>query len=194
MGDEKQSIFSFQGADPAPVRHQPPAFRTSAPAQAEQPFVEQPLITSRRSAPEILHFVDTVFAERGGARGPDLARRSRSRISAHRAKAQGRRRILAGADAAPKPERDLLARRWMRSSQHSPVVQPGRRSRRPDRATGWTAARALPGHDAADRARRHHDPAAAARAVRQRNHPAAEAARASRWRAPTASASPSRSR
>ncbi len=62
VGDEKQSIFSFQGADPAQFDINRQNFERLA-AQAEQPFVDQPLVTSRRSAPEILEFVDHVFAD-----------------------------------------------------------------------------------------------------------------------------------
>ena len=42
VGDEKQSIFSFQGADPGPVRHQPPLFRARW-----RPAPDRPSWTSR---------------------------------------------------------------------------------------------------------------------------------------------------
>ncbi|MEY4967050.1 MAG: hypothetical protein RL274_2633, partial [Pseudomonadota bacterium] len=61
VGDEKQSIFSFQGADPTQFdlnRH----YFAELASGANAPFIDQPLITSRRSAPEILKFVDEVFA------------------------------------------------------------------------------------------------------------------------------------
>ncbi|HEX4304374.1 MAG TPA: double-strand break repair helicase AddA [Rhizomicrobium sp.] len=61
VGDEKQSIFSFQGADPAQFDIHRHAFSTAAEA-AEQRFVDQPLIVSRRSVKDVLQFVDTVFA------------------------------------------------------------------------------------------------------------------------------------
>jgi ATP-dependent helicase/nuclease subunit A len=60
VGDEKQSIFSFQGADPTQFDINRRHF-AEVIAGAEQYLQEVPLITSRRSAPEILSFVDTVF-------------------------------------------------------------------------------------------------------------------------------------
>ena len=61
VGDEKQSIFSFQGADPAQFDINRRHFRAPG-AGADLPFADEPLVTSRRSAPEILRFVDTLFA------------------------------------------------------------------------------------------------------------------------------------
>ena len=60
VGDEKQSIFSFQGADPSQFDINRRHFAEIIGA-AEQHLHEVPLITSRRSTPEILTFVDTVF-------------------------------------------------------------------------------------------------------------------------------------
>ena len=60
VGDEKQSIFSFQGADPSQFDINRRHFAEIIGA-AEQQLQEVPLITSRRSAPEILTFVDAVF-------------------------------------------------------------------------------------------------------------------------------------
>ena len=61
VGDEKQSIFSFQGADPAQFEINRQYFDEAAKA-AKQQLVNQPLVTSRRSAPDILAFVDAVFS------------------------------------------------------------------------------------------------------------------------------------
>ena len=112
-------------------------------AQAEQPFVDQPLITSRRSAPEILRFVDKVFADAGGARRPDLARRRRSRIWPIAAKRQGRHRILDRAGAAPTPTTvdpylpvDAAAARQSRRASG--------RSRWPDQIADWLDSGAAP--------------------------------------------------
>ena len=66
VGDEKQSIFSFQGADPAQFGHHRDFFHAAAVA-AERRFVDQPLVQSRRSVPQVLQFVDAVFK-------PDAAR------------------------------------------------------------------------------------------------------------------------
>jgi ATP-dependent helicase/nuclease subunit A len=60
VGDEKQSIFSFQGAEPHLFDEQR-RFFARAHAQANLPFVEQPLIHSFRSAPAVLDAVDKVF-------------------------------------------------------------------------------------------------------------------------------------
>jgi ATP-dependent helicase/nuclease subunit A len=62
VGDEKQSIFSFQGAEPAQFDVNRGYFKSKAEA-AEHDFADERLQTSRRSAPEILAFVDAVFAE-----------------------------------------------------------------------------------------------------------------------------------
>jgi ATP-dependent helicase/nuclease subunit A len=61
VGDEKQSIFSFQGANPKLFEENRTHFMQHAQA-AERAFVSEPLVTSRRSAPEVLGFVDRVFA------------------------------------------------------------------------------------------------------------------------------------
>ncbi len=87
VGDEKQSIFSFQGADPALFDVNRRYFERLA-ARAEQAFVDQPLITSRRSAPEILAFVDQVFANRQ-ARAGLTSRDLEIAHLAHRIEAKG---------------------------------------------------------------------------------------------------------
>jgi ATP-dependent helicase/nuclease subunit A len=68
VGDEKQSIFSFQGADPGQFDINRRYF-AEVIAGAEQYLQEVPLITSRRSAPEILNFVDAVFESEEARRG-----------------------------------------------------------------------------------------------------------------------------
>ena len=84
VGDEKQSIYSFQGAQPAQLRAQTSAYQARA-AGAARPFVEPSLVESWRSTPEVLGFVDAVFADpalraavpapRGQAELAHLARR-----------------------------------------------------------------------------------------------------------------------
>ena len=77
VGDEKQSIFSFQGADPDPVRHQPPAFRGSDRGAGA---------ASARSAADHLAplgagnpaFVDKVFESEAARAGLTVQRRRRS--------------------------------------------------------------------------------------------------------------------
>ena len=68
VGDEKQSIFSFQGADPAQFDINRTALAERA-AQFGHPFLDQALTTSRRSTPEILKFVDTVFENEAARAG-----------------------------------------------------------------------------------------------------------------------------
>jgi ATP-dependent helicase/nuclease subunit A len=65
VGDEKQSIFSFQGADPAEFARMRAVFDRRIRA-AERPFEIVPLETSFRSVSTVLAMVDSVFA-RGAA-------------------------------------------------------------------------------------------------------------------------------
>jgi ATP-dependent helicase/nuclease subunit A len=69
VGDEKQSIFSFQGADPTAFELNRQYFRDRIGAD----FVDVRLETSRRSAPEILAFVDAVFADEAARDGLTLS-------------------------------------------------------------------------------------------------------------------------
>ena len=62
VGDEKQSIFSFQGARPERLAVETLRFADIA-SSAGMVFGEVKLLDSWRSAPEILAFVDTVFAD-----------------------------------------------------------------------------------------------------------------------------------
>jgi ATP-dependent helicase/nuclease subunit A len=61
VGDEKQSIFSFQGAEPRLFAEKQAEFRKRARA-AQKPFEPVELTLSFRSAPGILEAVDKVFA------------------------------------------------------------------------------------------------------------------------------------
>lgn len=60
VGDEKQSIFSFQGAEPAEFDRMKRYYGTAF-AEAEMAFAEVRFQYSFRSAPTVLHAVDTVF-------------------------------------------------------------------------------------------------------------------------------------
>lgn len=66
VGDKKQSIYSFQGADPAQFDAQRDAFQARFDAVGS-PFKARELQYSFRSAPAILRLVDRTFAE---GRGP----------------------------------------------------------------------------------------------------------------------------
>lgn len=68
VGDEKQSIFSFQGADPKEFAAQRAKYNDLV-ASFGGDFHYVPLIESRRSAPEILHLVDYVFADMAACDG-----------------------------------------------------------------------------------------------------------------------------
>ena len=60
VGDEKQSIYSFQGADPARFAHERQVNARIVEAD-ERRFETPGLIRSYRSTPEVLGFVDAVF-------------------------------------------------------------------------------------------------------------------------------------
>ena len=63
VGDEKQSIYSFQGAEPREFGRMRAHFRERL-AQTDRRWHEEPLQHSFRSAPAILTLADAVFAER----------------------------------------------------------------------------------------------------------------------------------
>ncbi|HEY4265604.1 MAG TPA: double-strand break repair helicase AddA [Micropepsaceae bacterium] len=68
VGDEKQSIFSFQGADPMQFGKNRAIFKALAEA-AKLPFVDLRPEVSRRSARSVLEFVDAVFASEAARDG-----------------------------------------------------------------------------------------------------------------------------
>jgi ATP-dependent helicase/nuclease subunit A len=141
VGDEKQSIFSFQGADPAQFDINRKLFEGRA---ADNSFVDVQLPVSRRSAPQILQFVDEVFADpeaRAGVTSPGI----NVAHQAHRAEASGRVEFWPALSPSKTSEPDY----WLPvdvASEASPVV------RLADRVAGqiktWTDGRTrLPGHD-----------------------------------------------
>ena len=98
VGDEKQSIFSFQGADPTQFDGQPPILPRRMSRPRRRTSSTSRLATSRRSAPEILTFVDAVFADpqaRAGltSQGAEIAHDAAAPGS------QGPRRSLAAGQA-----------------------------------------------------------------------------------------------
>ena len=60
VGDEKQSIYGFQGASPAQFLDEKSRYKQKV-AEAGQRFVDPALTQSWRSPPEVLKFVDAVF-------------------------------------------------------------------------------------------------------------------------------------
>ena len=68
VGDEKQSIYSFQGAKPERFDAEARRYRDRIEGAGER-FVSVPLKESRRSTEGVLAFVDAVFADRDAAAG-----------------------------------------------------------------------------------------------------------------------------
>jgi ATP-dependent helicase/nuclease subunit A len=68
VGDEKQSIYSFQGADPARLRVETDLYHETIQGAGRRSEAV-PLIASWRSTPQVLSFVDAVFADREVWRG-----------------------------------------------------------------------------------------------------------------------------
>ncbi|MBV9550711.1 MAG: double-strand break repair helicase AddA [Alphaproteobacteria bacterium] len=87
VGDEKQSIFSFQGADPAQFAINQRLFAARLEEAGQQLRLE-PLITSRRSAPPVLEFVDKVFETEAARAGLTYSGETIHHV-AHRATAKG---------------------------------------------------------------------------------------------------------
>jgi ATP-dependent helicase/nuclease subunit A len=143
VGDEKQSIFSFQGADPSQFDINRRHF-AEVIAGAEQHLHEVPLITSRRSAPEILSFVDRVFeteAARAGLTysGAEIIHR------AHRETAKGGIEFWPALVPEEEEETDYYAPVDVVQKQ-SPVARLA--ALVADRIDGWLKSGAqLPGHD-----------------------------------------------
>ncbi|WP_174301808.1 double-strand break repair helicase AddA [Caulobacter sp. S45] len=69
VGDEKQSIYSFQGAQPERLAQEADRYEGLA-AGVEHRFSRVPLLESWRSTPQVLGFVDAVFAPHGAALQP----------------------------------------------------------------------------------------------------------------------------
>lgn len=119
VGDEKQSIFSFQGADPAQFDIQRGHFEGRTAGDA---FENVQLTTSRRSAPEILSFVDEVFKDEA-ARSGITSGASEIAHNAHRAQAKGRVEVWPTIKPGKEPETDVWQRPVDLPSPESPVAQ-----------------------------------------------------------------------
>jgi len=121
VGDEKQSIFSFQGADPARFEIQRLFFAERAGAPPFD-FVTVQLSTSRRSAPEILRFVVEVFADTNTRRGVTSGDAPVSH-KAFRETAKGRVEVWPTIKPLAQPEPDLWQRPVDLPPPDSPVVR-----------------------------------------------------------------------
>ncbi|MCH1542446.1 MAG: double-strand break repair helicase AddA [Alphaproteobacteria bacterium] len=84
VGDEKQSIFSFQGADPTGFDRQRHYFEQAITAIGGQ-FSYVPMTMSWRSAPQILAAVDLVFASEDARKGVTAGNQAMT----HQAKREG---------------------------------------------------------------------------------------------------------
>lgn len=69
VGDPKQSIYAFQGADPRRFLNESQALAARA-AMADQLFTAPGLRTSFRSSPEVLRAVDATFVDKDLVSGP----------------------------------------------------------------------------------------------------------------------------
>lgn len=147
VGDEKQSIFSFQGADPTQFDVNRRFFKERIEA-AGLPFADETLAASRRSAPEILTFVDAVFADPEARRGLTSENAAIAHI-ALRNQARGLVEIWPTVKPAPGPEPDY----WRPvdvESERSPVTRFA--AALADRIRDWTNGRMrLPGKSRAVR-------------------------------------------
>ncbi|HKX65301.1 MAG TPA: double-strand break repair helicase AddA, partial [Rhizomicrobium sp.] len=145
VGDEKQSIFSFQGADPAQFEINRRHF-ADAIAGAQQHLHEVPLITSRRSAPEILAFVDKVF-ESQTARAGLTVQGTQIEHMAYRQTAKGGIEFWPALAPEEEEEVDYYAPVDVVQKQ-SPVARLA--AQVADKIAGWLKNRArLPGHEQA---------------------------------------------
>lgn len=99
VGDPKQSIYAFQGADPVRFLAESQALSVRA-VRAGKTFVGRTLETSFRSTPEVLSAVDAVFAERPLAPGEPEA----SNIIRHLAAREHEHGLVEVWPLAPRPE------------------------------------------------------------------------------------------
>jgi ATP-dependent helicase/nuclease subunit A len=145
VGDEKQSIFSFQGADPAQFGHHRGAFKGRAQG-AGLAFEDLRPAVSRRSARAVLEFVDAVFAN-DAAREGLTSSGDPIHHDPHRTE-QGRVEIWPAVKAPPGADSDPWDQPVDAPSRASPQVILA--SRIAARIAGWMRDGAkLPGTDAA---------------------------------------------
>jgi ATP-dependent helicase/nuclease subunit A len=143
VGDEKQSIFSFQGADPALFEVNRAQFRSRV-EEAGLSFADELLPMSRRSAPQILDFVDAVFADEAAREGLTSGGIA-IRHLALRDSAKGRVEVWSALKPVEAPQRDPWAPVNVRS-EDDPVVRLAAALAR--QIKGWIGTR-IDGHDRA---------------------------------------------
>jgi len=121
VGDEKQSIYSFQGAEPRRFAEMRAHFGAQVKA-AEMQFAPVDLTMSWRSTPAVLDAVDRVFAAARAARGL-AAGAEPLRHEAERADQPGRVEIWPATAPDDEPERDHWAAPLDYESPQSPDVR-----------------------------------------------------------------------
>jgi ATP-dependent helicase/nuclease subunit A len=139
VGDEKQSIFSFQGAEPEEFEKNRKHF-----AERAKNFADVRLETSRRSVPEVLGFVDGVFEDEAAREGLS---HDKIKHRAHRAEAKGRVEVWPTLKPVKGPELDYYRLKPIDvASNTSPVAQLA--DRVASTIATWIAAKCrLPGRD-----------------------------------------------
>ncbi|HTT96868.1 MAG TPA: double-strand break repair helicase AddA [Rhizomicrobium sp.] len=148
VGDEKQSIFSFQGADPAEFARHRDEFQAAAKA-AGRDFIAQPLLQSRRSVPEVLQFVDEVFK-------PEAARQGLTSDNeplhhdAYRAKDKGRVELWDTTKPEDSEDEDPWTAPVNVLSKQSPAAKLAREIAK--KIKNWIGHMVLPGHTEAVKA------------------------------------------
>lgn len=133
VGDEKQSIYGFQGAAPEQFAQMGRDFRQRAQA-AGQDWRYAPLTLSFRSAAPVLSAVDRVFADPASVPGLSADRRA-PRHSCHREGEPGLVEIW----PAEKPERNLAGNVWEPPAEQKQGAKPADRlaARIADQIKAW---------------------------------------------------------
>ena len=141
VGDEKQSIFSFQGADARALAAAHRSFRDRAEA-AGRPWQSLPLARSFRSTAAVLAVVDAVFAQPAARAGVSTeAAPIQHRV--HRTGAGGR--VELWPPVAPEGKEQVEP--WAPPVQRETADDPAARLAAliADRVAGWIEAPAVPG-------------------------------------------------
>ena len=121
VGDEKQSIYSFQGASPRMFADEQRAMRQRAEA-AEARFEEVRLTQSFRTAADVLRAVDTVFADAENRKGLSSGDEPPAHQTA-RGEAPGLVEIWPVYQAEEQPQ----SRDWLQAIDYEPANSPANR-------------------------------------------------------------------
>ena len=143
VGDEKQSIFSFQGADARALAAAHRRFRGRA-EDAGRPWESLPLAESFRSTGAVLAAVDAVFAQ-PEARAGVTAEAVPIRHRVHRKGAAGRVEVWPPVVPEEKEPIEPWALPVVREGADDPAARLARRIA--DRVAGWTQEPAAAGSD-----------------------------------------------